>query len=552
MRGLIYAVTIFVSLIFVSFSQAQERAIIVFDASGSMWGQIDGKSKIEIARETMGRVLPSLPGELELGLIAYGHRKKGDCGDIQSMVKLGKGNQSAVSNAVNGLTPKGKTPLSDAVRMAADALKYTEDKATVILLTDGVETCNADPCALANELEGKGVDFTAHVVGFGLSQEEGKQVSCLAENTGGKFILAKDAAELGSALEETVVAVEAPKAPEPEPVTEPIITKDNVRVTARLSETADVVELQGRYDFYKIEGDEIAKRRSAGGYDTEIVVTLDPGTYLLRYKKQLVTYETSIAVPEGELVEQDINLNAGILNLSVAAEASLEPDKKARIDVYGPNKTKDGGYGPKTFLAPAGELELVAKLGNAKISEKISLNAGDVINKKLIAAAGRLVGSAVYSESGEKVEARDIRFDVLSAKKDLQGKRKKVDGSYKSADYMLPPGKYVLRAKLGAAISEVPFEIEGGSLTEAEVNLNAGVLAAIVPGAYRVDVFSAKKDLQGKRKKYDGSYYRGEGYQVTLVAGEYVLAAKIGDRKGDVKEVTFSIKAGERTELTLE
>jgi Ca-activated chloride channel family protein len=83
----------------------------------------------------------------------------------------------------------GKTPLTEAVRRAAAELKSTEEKATVILITDGIETCEADPCALGAELEASGVDFTAHVVGFGLTaEEEGKAVACLAENTGGKYI----------------------------------------------------------------------------------------------------------------------------------------------------------------------------------------------------------------------------------------------------------------------------------------------------------------------------------------------------------------------------
>ena len=49
-----------------------DRAIIVMDASGSMWGRIGGKTKIEIARETLAGVMPSIPGDMELGLIAYG------------------------------------------------------------------------------------------------------------------------------------------------------------------------------------------------------------------------------------------------------------------------------------------------------------------------------------------------------------------------------------------------------------------------------------------------------------------------------------------------
>ncbi len=179
---------------------AADKTMIVLDASGSMWGQIDGRAKIDIARETLGTVLKSVPVGTELGLMVYGHREKGSCSDIELAVPPGAGTENAITNFVNGLSPKGKTPLSQSVEQAADILKYTEEKATVVLVTDGLETCEADPCALASALESKGVDFTTHVVGFGLTEEEGKQVACLAENTGGKYFQASDATQLVAAL----------------------------------------------------------------------------------------------------------------------------------------------------------------------------------------------------------------------------------------------------------------------------------------------------------------------------------------------------------------
>ena len=39
----------------------QPATIIVMDGSGSMWGQIDGRPKLEIARETVGDVLSLVP-----------------------------------------------------------------------------------------------------------------------------------------------------------------------------------------------------------------------------------------------------------------------------------------------------------------------------------------------------------------------------------------------------------------------------------------------------------------------------------------------------------
>ncbi|MGV8935880.1 MAG: vWA domain-containing protein [Allorhizobium sp.] len=194
---------------------ADGRTIIVMDGSGSMWGQIDGRAKLEIARETVGTVLGAISPDRELGLMAYGHRRKGSCEDIELMVPAAKGTSAGILDAVNTMRFLGKTPLTEAVRRAAISLRYSEEESTVVLVTDGLETCEADPCALGKELEAGGLKFTAHVVGFGLTKEEGAQVACLAENTGGRYIQASNAKDLTDALNATVNS--APAKPEPEP-----------------------------------------------------------------------------------------------------------------------------------------------------------------------------------------------------------------------------------------------------------------------------------------------------------------------------------------------
>lgn len=215
----------FISL-FAAPAIAEERAIIVLDASGSMWGQLDGTPKISIAREVLGGVLGNVPANTSIGLMAYGHREKGNCADIELLIAPAPGTAAAIVGVANALSPKGKTPLSDAVRYAAEALKYSENKANVILITDGLETCNMDPCAVARDLEATGVDFTAHVVGFGLSAEEGRQVACLADETGGKYIPAADAGALVDALSETVAdVVELPLPAEEEAAAEAVLPK---------------------------------------------------------------------------------------------------------------------------------------------------------------------------------------------------------------------------------------------------------------------------------------------------------------------------------------
>lgn len=200
--------------------QGPGQSMLVLDASGSMWGQIGGKPKIEIAREAVASMLKSWPTSQQLGLMAYGHRSKGNCADIEMLKAPGSVDKTSFQQSVNALQPKGMTPISASVRMAAEQLKFSERKATVILVSDGEETCHADPCALGKELEKLGVDFTAHVVGFDIDKnpKAKAELQCLASSTGGRYLDAKDAGELNKALREVAQApapVPAPAAPPP-------------------------------------------------------------------------------------------------------------------------------------------------------------------------------------------------------------------------------------------------------------------------------------------------------------------------------------------------
>ncbi len=187
-------------------AQEAPKTVLVLDGSGSMWGQVDGVNKIVIARDVIGDLLTSLPADMELGLMSYGHRRKGDCSDIEMLAQPGA-SRAAIAAAVNAINPKGKTPLSAAVLQAAEALKYTEAPATVILVSDGIETCNMDPCAVGRQLESSGVDFTAHVIGFDVADPAAlAQLQCLADETGGSFRTAANAEDLANALAVVVTA----------------------------------------------------------------------------------------------------------------------------------------------------------------------------------------------------------------------------------------------------------------------------------------------------------------------------------------------------------
>ncbi|WP_457606146.1 vWA domain-containing protein [Nitratifractor sp.] len=176
------------------------RAMIIFDASGSMWGKVDGVSKIVIARETLQDLLRGWNARIPLGLTVYGHRRKGDCNDIQTLIPIGPLDRQRMIDTVMKIQPRGKTPIARSLRQVASQLKKGEEPATIILISDGKESCDADPCAVARELKASGLNLVAHVIGFHVDRATDRQLACIAKATGGEYFSAGNAAALNRAI----------------------------------------------------------------------------------------------------------------------------------------------------------------------------------------------------------------------------------------------------------------------------------------------------------------------------------------------------------------
>jgi len=550
MRFTILAV---LSLLWAATAQAADRAIIVLDASGSMWGQIDGKPKLEIARQTLRKVLTTVPADMELGLIAYGHREKGSCEDIELVVPPAAGTAGAITSAADSMKFLGKTPLSAAVKKAAEDLKYTEDKATVILITDGLETCNADPCALGKELEQSGVDFTAHVVGFGLTAEEGKKVACLAENTGGKYIQASDEAALEEALKVTVAppppTPPAP-APEPAPVPAPAKVEFNIIPEVVLAEGSPALKDDGQvFEVYKADASGAKGERVTTEYNAWRG-NLEPGDYVITAGLGEAKLEQAVKVEADKTTAPRFNLNAGTLLLRPRPNEGGEIDRNAQVIVDFPGEGESASnYGETKIVVPAGEQKITVKLGSGELSETIQLAAGQTVEKDIIVGVGHLTINAFYATGGDKIDSSNLFVRIVKAQKKIDGSRDEMGYNYgPDQKFDLPAGDYVAIVEMDQATVEVPFKIAVGESRNVDAALNAGVLSVSAPGAKFIEVLEAKKDLQGNRKQF--GYNWGDTHQTTLTAGDYVVAAD-REANGGRKEMPVTVKAGERVEIAV-
>lgn len=527
---------------------AAERAIIVLDGSGSMWAQIDGKARITIARETLASVLATLPDDLELGFMTYGHREKGNCSDIEMLVQPASGTGPAIIAAADAINPKGMTPISDAVRLAAEDLRFTEEKATVILITDGLETCEVDPCALASELETQGVDFTTHVLGFGLSDEEGQQVACLAENTGGKYLPAGDGAALVDALTATVAEVaEATPVAEPEPAPEPEpepVAEFNFKPTASLSEGGPDIVDDGAdlvWEWRKVAADGSAGEYVGMGYYSTLEAALEPGDYIISATQDYATSSQPVTIVAGKVATPHFVINGAILKLHPMPSEGAPVDDDAATEIRHAGEYVTTSYGDIDVVVPAGALEVDVAIGEATVTRAYDAKAGETIDEDVIVGVGLAKVASFYIE-GSPIEA-DIFIEILEAKKALDGSRKSVTYQYGGdLSFELPPGDYVATYDLGGAAGEVPFTIKTAELTEVPFVLDAGVLAVTTPGDDYVELVSAKADIAGNRKSFDYGY--GPDFSTTLAAGDYLIISLD-------QETPITIVGGERSEIAI-
>lgn len=185
--------------------QCQSDAMIVFDASGSM-GATDYAVKLpRIARvkNAMQTVIPEVAPLRRLGLIVYGEGAYNDCDSIELRLRPTPDAADTLLNAIKKINPRGRTPLTRSVELAAEELDYRNKPATVVLLTDGEETCGGDPCRTAKALKAEAKDLTIHVIGY---REQGGYFTarCMSDQTGGDYKAVKTEEELIEALRKTL------------------------------------------------------------------------------------------------------------------------------------------------------------------------------------------------------------------------------------------------------------------------------------------------------------------------------------------------------------
>ncbi len=549
MKKKLFIILLFFTMIFTSaIAEDKSKAVIIFDASGSMWGQINGKAKIEIARDALKNVIREWNPNVELGLTAYGHRSKGDCNDIETVIPVGKVDKNRVIRTVMGIQPKGKTPISRSLRKVANEIRYTEEKATIILISDGKETCDPDPCGTAKELEKQGIDFVTHVIGFNVDKNTDKQLECIAHATGGEYFSAKNAVALNKAIKVIAKKVEKPK---------PVLTQTTLELIVRYTMSPKALNVSGMYWEVMQNGIPLYS-----GKDEAPKISAKVGNV---YIKASYNRTSEVQKVEGNVTLKATKNNPVVIQLKSgkvmidAAEERGGPKVKAAIHIYPvlndkPNMNDEIAWCVPTKtkicerVLPIGEFLIQASYNNMKKEKRFVLtNKEKKVLHIFFKSTGKVEVTASEKEGGKWVDASCIAYKVIDGEVDDSDYWSIYALSKKKAGYrQLPVGKYQLKCKYNEFKKEVPFELKAGEVTKVHVVFEQFRIKTKCSDMHTK--VSYEVYANSGRMVYDTVKQCSEVLQLTLDRGDYTIEASIGN---DKKEEKFTI-GGDTSELTID
>ncbi|MDP3481101.1 MAG: VWA domain-containing protein [Desulfoprunum sp.] len=415
------ALIILLTCFFLSFALPLHaaRVEIILDASGSMAALLpDGQPKIEAAKTAVRELLAAIDPVTTIAFRAYGHQSdkaKKDCTDSRLLVPFGETAEvsAAIITSLGPLSPRGYTPISYVLQQAAaDFGGPGEESRTIVLVSDGKETCEGDPCAVAMALAAADVKAIIHVIGFDVDVSTRQQLQCVAKAGGGQYFDVRDAASLAKALKDAVQPLESPqqlrvlKLPDTRPGVIKIegadITGHKITEAVGGKEVANLSHVQGSAEV------------PAGLYN----VTVGAGTL------------KSVEVLPGEITL----IRPGHIEVkgaSISGHRILDPETEEEMAVVSATGNS-AAVMPGRYVVSFGRLFWPVEVGEG---EKVVLNPGRVSGKGL-----DINGLVIYSAAGG--EAGRI--------------------SATSSTLPLPPGDY----EVEKAGRRIPFALKEGDLLE--------------------------------------------------------------------------------------
>ena len=549
-------------------------AMIVFDGSGSMAAPLGATRlpKAGVAREALGRALQRTPPQMRVGLVAYGHRR-GDCGDIEVVRNAEAVDAPRTGQALEKISPRGRGPLTQALRVAARALPDGKTQRTLILVYDDADNCTVDLCAAAAELAR--VKVTVHAIGLALKPEDRPKMACLTQLTRGRSYFAATADEVGAAIDETMKLASAELVQRPATPARPLEGQGaandipegaapGLYLRAKLSERAAplaealhwIVTLEGDAQIPVFEG------RAVNPY-----VPVRAGRYRVELRDGPVSAQMTVAAAADKPTLAALTIDAGVLRVRVPTQKNGLNVPRVMVTVSklateaAPPLTAPPGEVVGAFqgaegnlLLPAGRYLVRAEAGLLRAQRVVGLGAGGDQASEIPLEAGVLQLAAATAFPGLSPVFILLEDDPDAPK----GRREVARSADRNAEFVVAPGTYTIVMRLGDVETRERVQVAAGDVarrTLAVAGAQVGLASRLGPQplddnvTYRIDrIDGVPGDLLTVSRPQP---------VLLLAAGRYRIEGRYGTanarvvREVDVKpgaalqQIVFEQQAGE-------
>jgi Ca-activated chloride channel family protein len=556
-------------------AQGNEPAsvIVVFDGSGSMWGNIEGTraSKLVLARDALRRALGRIDPQTRVGLSSFGHRR-GDCVDVEVLRQPEPVDVPRIMEHLERLNPRGRGPLTLALREAAKSLPAS-GRRTLVLVNDEADNCQQNVCAIAQEL--RAARITTHVVGLGLRPDDAAKMACLPQMTGGRLVNALNSEQVTAGVEEVLrLAVGAAPRPGPGAPAEPQASAEpEARATvpappadappglylrALLAPKTAAVALPLNWTVHA-EGQPgsvlFFARRAPHPY-----VALPPGRYVVEARDGPVAASETVEVAASGPTIANLALNAGTLRVRAVAQKTNAPFGEAVItigDAQGGDAKKESAplavlkAGEGQVLLPAGRYLVRVELGLARVERSVVVPAGSQGRIDIPLNAARLQLSAAGRDLTDTAEA--LTFSIAEDDPP-RGRREVARSAGRQAEFVLPPGTYYVTARLGVIEARESLAVGPGDEVKRTLAVPVGRLALATRPVGAAQTLTEPVSYQVQRidaPTAETITTSRPAPVLTLLAGRYRVEGRYGAMNAlTVREV--EVKAGQTQQLTLE
>ncbi|MEJ8802219.1 vWA domain-containing protein [Pontibacter sp. H249] len=167
--------------------QPKTRILFLLDASGSMLAKWEDSDRMTVAKNLLAQLVDSLEQyqNVEVALRVYGHqsgRERNDCKDTKLEVPFSANkNGTVIRKKLEQVVPRGNTPITFSLEQTANDFPADKARNVIILITDGLESCGGDPCAVSLALQKNRIFLRPFVIGIGIAPEYEQQLSCIGQ-----------------------------------------------------------------------------------------------------------------------------------------------------------------------------------------------------------------------------------------------------------------------------------------------------------------------------------------------------------------------------------